>query len=171
MSLNHLVKDNSFPLNVEVNDLKVHGTLEFNGSILDQISSGTYITTVSANNNVTATIDQVAYHKIGKIVKLTALVSVSFASVVSPGNDTFTVSFGALPGTKVSGAVIYGTATGGASTFFTTGDSPGLVGIYAGTPTLTTVSMELRHTNNQKTSSAHLDSTVGVEITYEDTTP
>lgn len=169
MSLNHLLTSNSDPLSVEFNNVKINGVLEVDGVVFAAPTSGTYTSTVLASNGVTATIEPVGYIKVGKICKVTALVSCDFAGVIGPGTETFTVIFQAVPGTTVSGGICYGTATGGASTQFGSGISPPLVGIYASTPSLSTVSMELRHSDGQKTSSTHLDSTVTVEITYEDT--
>lgn len=170
MSLNHLVTNNTDPLNVEFNDVKIDGVLEVDGVVFAAPTSGTYVSTIVASNGVVATIEPIAFVKVGKICKVTALVSCDFGSVIAPGSETYTVIFQAIPGTQVSGAIIFGTATGGASTQFGTGNSPAIVGVYASTPSLSTVSMELRHTDNSKTSASHLDSTVTVEITYEDTT-
>jgi hypothetical protein len=169
MSLNHILTANANPLDVQVNNLTVDGTLTLANHPLTAVSSGVYtpiVGSADAGVGVVGTVE-CSYYKIGTLVKVSAHASVTFAGVATP--ETFKFQVSVPVGMQVSGTNIYGVGTGGAPSDFTTGISPPLVGVYAGSPSSTTLTLEFRQGNNAALANTVLDSDLYCDFTFVDT--
>jgi hypothetical protein len=182
MSLNHIVISNPYPLDVKFKDtliegdaqfdgnVEIDGTLTVDGKVFAPPSSGSYVPAVvtATNGVVVAGGVGVQYMRIGNVVKLSYQANLTFGAVAA-NSETVILEVSCLPDTHVSGNLIYGVGSGGGPTLFGTGITPPLVGVYPGTPTLTTVSMEFRRSDNAILAATQLPSEVQFEITYTNT--
>ena len=186
MSLNQVVQTTNSPLDVKFNNavlvgtlgvtgdttvqnLDVNGVFKIAGVPLALPLSGTYTPSVcSSTAGVAVTCGLVTYKIIDDICQMSIQVSADFSAAVI-SNQTFTVTLSAIPGTSVDGSVIYGVACGGASTQFGTGISVPLIGVYPGTPSLTTVSYEFRKSDNAALTTTLLPSTLNMQFSYRNT--